>query len=219
MLNRLSLTVSACIIGALASMSALARPIVPAEERIIPWHADLPACDTKAVLDRLSSRFAEKEATYWHSALQIISYDRVGQYGLRSNGRDYIPRRYCSGRALMNNGKHYWATYTIGEELGIIGFGFGLADYKFGLEWCIAGLDRNWAYGPACTAVRPIAQKLRRGEMDRYRPALLTGQGISRLPMRPFKPLPLPVVPRLQAPPVVPPAAAPVAPAIPAPTP
>ena len=187
-----------------------ARPIVPAETRIIPWHADLPACDNPAVLERMSARFEEKESKFWHSTLTIVSYDRVGQYGLRSNGRDYIPRRYCSGRALMNNGKRYWATYTIGEELGIIGFGFGLPDYKFGLDWCIAGLDRNWTYGAGCTAVRPIAQRLRRGELDRYRPAPVVGASITRLPVRPIKPLPVPIVPSAPTlPPIEPPKAVP----------
>jgi hypothetical protein len=24
-----------------------------------------------------------------------------------------------------------------------------------GIEWCIVGLDRNWAYNPACKMARP----------------------------------------------------------------
>ena len=124
------LTMVLCLLaGAAFTPAASARPIVPAEQRIIPWHADLPDCGTPAVLERLSSRFAAKEAEYWHSDLQIVSYDRIGAYAYRANGRDYIPRRYCSARALLNNGRRHWTVYTIGEELGIIGFGFGLADY------------------------------------------------------------------------------------------
>jgi hypothetical protein len=26
---------------------------------------------------------------------------------------------------------------------------------EYGVEWCVAGLDRNWAYNPACRAARP----------------------------------------------------------------
>jgi hypothetical protein len=25
----------------------------------------------------------------------------------------------------------------------------------WGVEWCIVGLDRNWAYNPACKMARP----------------------------------------------------------------
>ena len=38
--------------------------------------------------------------------------------------------------------------YSINEDLGIIGFGFGV-------EWCVGGLDRNDAYAPNCKMARP----------------------------------------------------------------
>jgi hypothetical protein len=25
----------------------------------------------------------------------------------------------------------------------------------WGVEWCVVGLDRNWAYNPACKMARP----------------------------------------------------------------
>jgi hypothetical protein len=25
----------------------------------------------------------------------------------------------------------------------------------WGVEWCVVGLDRNWAYNPACQMARP----------------------------------------------------------------
>lgn len=206
--------------GASLASVASARPIVPAEQRIIPWHADLPDCDNAAVLERLSSRFAAKEAEYWHSDLRIVSYDRVGAYGWRSNGRDYIPRRYCGARALLSNGKRHWTVYTIGEELGIIGFAFGLADYKFGLEWCVEGLDRGWAYGPGCAALRPVAQKLKRGEVSQYQWHTPVYAPAARLKVSLPKPLPAPALPP-SSPLALPKPAplAPPAPVLPAPTP
>ena len=216
MLNRYGLAVS--VVASLAlPQYCLARPLVPAEKRIIPYHADLPPCDDKAVLDRLSSRFAAKESDYWHSDLQIVSYDRIGAYGYRSNGADYIPRRYCSARAWLNNGKRHWTVYTIGEELGIIGFGFGLADYKFGLEWCVEGLDRGWAYGPGCQALRPIAQRLKRGEAAQYRWRAPVAGALPKLSVTPIKPLPAPALPSTTSSPstplsLPPPIPAPVAP-------
>ena len=39
---------------------------------------------------------------------------------------------------------HYW----IGEDLGMIGA-------SWGVEWCVVGLDRNWAYNPGCRMAQP----------------------------------------------------------------
>lgn len=208
-----------CLLACAACATAApARPIAPAEQRIIPWHADLPTCGTPAVLERLSSRFADKEAEYWHSDLQVVSFDRIGAYGVRANGRDYIPRRYCSARALLNNGRRHWTVYTIGEELGIIGFGFGLADYKFGLEWCVEGLDRGWAYGPGCMALRPVAQKFKRGEIAQYRWRANVSAPLAPLKVSVPRALPPPALPSSSplALPKAPDAAAPI---LPAPTP
>ena len=220
MTTRAFLSFGVAALLALTVAPAFARPIIPVEKRIIPWRADLPACDNPAVLDRLSSRFAAKEAEYWHSDLQIISYDKIGAYGYRSNGADTIPRRYCSARALLSNGKRHWTVYTIGEELGVIGFGFGLADYKFGLDWCVEGLDRGWAYGPGCVALRPVVQKLKRGEVTQYRWRAPAYVRPSTLKISVPKPLPAPSLPpspnplSLPKPPLVrDPLLAPVAPA------
>jgi len=38
--------------------------------------------------------------------------------------------------------------YSVREDLGIIGA-------TWGVEFCVHGLDRNWAYAPACRMARP----------------------------------------------------------------
>ena len=131
------------LIGMAALESATARPLVPAEQRIRPFTADLPKCDDKDVLDRIADRFQQKESGYWHSALEITGFDRVRESGFRTNGLDYIPRRYCTARATLNDKKLHQVTYWIGERLGIIGYGYGV-------EWCVTTLDRNNAFAPAC---------------------------------------------------------------------
>lgn len=130
-----------------ATQPALARPLVPAEKRIRPFTADLPKCDDKGVLDRIADRFQQKESLYWKSTLEIKGFDHVGESGFRSNGLDYIPRRYCTARATLNDARRHQVTYWIGENLGIIGYGYGV-------EWCVNGLDRNNAFAPACRAAR-----------------------------------------------------------------
>jgi len=38
--------------------------------------------------------------------------------------------------------------YLIGEDMGEIGA-------VWGVDWCVVGLDRNWANNPACAMARP----------------------------------------------------------------
>ena len=137
---------------ALASLPVLeavsARPLVPAEKRYSPFTGKLPPCDDKGVLGVIADRFQEKESLYWKSALQIKAFDHAHEYAFRRNGLDYIPRRYCTARATLNDDKHHEVTYWIGERLGIIG-------WDYGVEWCVSGLDRNRAFAPGCREARP----------------------------------------------------------------
>ncbi|WP_458757992.1 hypothetical protein ACSVBT_18235 [Afipia sp. TerB] len=102
-------------------------------------------------LTAISYQFAEKESTYWNSALQITGFTNVHETAFRpwSNGApDTIPRRFCSARALMSDGHIRRVDYSIVEDGGFAGF-------QSGVEWCVVGLDRNWAYKPACRSARP----------------------------------------------------------------
>ena len=119
----------------------------PAEQRFLPYSGNVPSCTDEAVLNRIQSRFSQKESEYWHSSLAIASYDRVRQLSLRSEGRSFIPRRYCTARVMMSDQRYRQVSYQIGEGLGIIGWGFGV-------DFCVSGLDRNWAYAPACRVVQ-----------------------------------------------------------------
>jgi hypothetical protein len=105
----------------------------------------VPPCE--AMLGTISAQFAEKESTFWNSALQITGYDRVRETGFRPWTSDNIPRRYCSARALLNDGNPRTVDYSISEDGGLAGYGPGV-------EWCVTGLDRNWAYNPRCKAAR-----------------------------------------------------------------
>jgi hypothetical protein len=146
--RRLALVAASLAFTAVAVDAVGARPLIPAERRFDPYSGYLPSCDDPRVLSRIQDRFAQKESEYWNSALKIVDYDRVRETGYRSTGADYIPRRYCTARAIINDDKRREVVYWIGEDLGMIGWGFGV-------EWCVIGLDRNWAYGPACRAAQP----------------------------------------------------------------
>ncbi len=138
----------ALLVLATAVSAAWARPIEPAERRYSPYTGKVPFCQTPDVLDDIKTRFSDTESEYWKSGLQILGFDQPTEIGFRTNGLDYIPRRYCTVRAMMNDQKVHVVSYSVGELLGLIG-----ADY--GVEYCIAGLDRFNAYAPGCKMARP----------------------------------------------------------------
>jgi hypothetical protein len=108
----------------------------------------VPPCE--AALGTISAQFAEKEATFWNSALQISGYSDVHEVAFQPWRAAYlaIPRRFCAARATLNDGRRHTLRYSLIEDGGSAGTGPGV-------EWCLVGLDRNWAYNPACRAAGP----------------------------------------------------------------
>jgi len=138
-----SLFLTACLIS-----PAAARDIIPAEKRILPYEANLPVCHEPLVLAEISNRFAEKEAKFWNSSLTILEYDQIRPLAWRPWGLDHIPRRYCTAMAVVSDGRRRRVDYSIREDLGFIGG-------SYGTEFCVQGLDRNWAFQPNCRMARP----------------------------------------------------------------
>jgi hypothetical protein len=106
----------------------------------------LPACE--AALDTVAARFAQKESRFWNSDLRILGFDHVRQIAFSPWAEGTIPRRYCAAQALVSDGRRHAVYYAIGEDTGIIGA-------SWGVEWCVVGFDRNWAFNPACLRARP----------------------------------------------------------------
>jgi hypothetical protein len=110
------------------------------------YEGRLAPCES--ALGTITSQFQEKESTYWNSALRITAYGRIHEIAYRPWQSDNIPRRYCSGDAMLSDGTIRPVHFSIIED-------GGFASYSQGVEWCVTGLDRNWAYNPACRAARP----------------------------------------------------------------
>jgi hypothetical protein len=102
----------------------------------------------EAALGVITNQFQEKESNFWNSSLQITAYGQVHETAFRPWQSDNIPRRYCSADVMLSDGKMHIVHYSIIEDGGFAGFGQGV-------EWCVTGLDRNWAYNPGCKAARP----------------------------------------------------------------
>jgi len=112
------------------------------------YDGQLPACDDASALGKISGRFAQKESTFWVSDLAITGFDKVREIAFRPWGHDVIPRRYCSARVALSNGRASMVYYSIAEDQGLIGA-------TWGVEWCVDGYDRNLAYAPNCKMARP----------------------------------------------------------------
>jgi hypothetical protein len=151
-MNRLAAATALCLasFGLAACARTPASPLI-AENRVYPYRAVVPACDSSAVLDTLRSRFADREANYWDSSLTIAAYGTPREIAFRPGGPHrltFIPRRYCSVVATFSDGRKRRVAYSIGEDTGIIG-------RSWGINWCVDGLDRHLAHAPHCKAAGP----------------------------------------------------------------
>ncbi len=138
----------ATLLLTLAVGPVAARPVVPAEKHFWSYDGTLPACDSADVLSRMSDRFQQAESEYWNSSLQVVGYDEVKTVALRPWGLDHIPRNFCKARAMMSDHSYHTVSYSVVEDQGMIGM-------DFGVEFCFAGLDREFAYAPACKMEQP----------------------------------------------------------------
>jgi hypothetical protein len=96
--------------------------------------------------------FRTTQNAYWKEDLQMLSLDRIRELSLRGNGTEYIPRRYCIARGHFSNDSVHTVIFDIEEGMGIIGVGDGM-------EYCVVGMDRMFAFSPACSTLRPYAER------------------------------------------------------------
>lgn len=160
-MSRVSRSVRSFILAMLFGLGCLAAAPSPARAagwlELNTWLSgpnydnNVPPCE--AGLGEIASGFAEKESRFWNSALQIVDFDRVRQIAYSPWAKGTIPRRFCRAVAYVSAGnsvppRRHAVYYWIGEDTGIIGA-------TWGVRWCVVGLDRNWAYNPACKMARP----------------------------------------------------------------
>jgi len=112
------------------------------------YDAVVPLCDEPFALWKIQHRFATKESRFWASSLEIVRFENIQEVAFRPWTDNSIPRRYCRARALTSDGAWRMVHYSIIEDGGMIGA-------SWGVEWCVVGVDRNWAYNPACRQAKP----------------------------------------------------------------
>jgi hypothetical protein len=112
------------------------------------YDAIVPLCGELGPLSKIQAHFAEKESQYWASDLKILGFDNIREIAFRPWAEGTIPTRFCSATALVSDGVKRRVNYSIEEDTGFTGAGWGV-------DWCVVGLDRSWAYNPACWMARP----------------------------------------------------------------
>ncbi len=112
------------------------------------FDSDLPSCDNSWALSTIQRRFSTKEGRFWNSDLQITKFDQIREVAFRPWADGTIPRRFCTGRVQTSDDQWRMLRYSIVEDDGMIG---GM----WGVQWCVVGTDRNWAYNPDCKAAAP----------------------------------------------------------------
>lgn len=144
---------------ALTTVAAILLGFVVESRAASPWElnfwlpgpryeAVVPLCNEPGPLAKIQARFGEKEWRFWNSDLELVRFEHVHEVAFMPWASGTIPRRFCAGKVLISDGKRHTIYYSIAEDTGIIGA-------TYGVEWCVVGLDRNWAYNPACTMARP----------------------------------------------------------------
>jgi hypothetical protein len=145
--------VPSAALGVLFGLLAFGQPAQAA----YPWELNFwlsgPKYDGRvkecaAALGSITAQFQERESHYWNSKLEIKAYGAVHETAFRPWQSDNIPRRFCSADVMLSDGKMHTVHYSIIEDGGFAGFGQGV-------EWCVTGLDRNWAYNPGCKEAQP----------------------------------------------------------------
>lgn len=133
--------------GAVEQDLRLRGPVGVALFRDPRFQNRLLPCDEPLALERIQETFAEKEARFWNSSLGIRGFDRVRLVASNPHGQNLIPRRYCTARAHLSDGRIRTVSYSILEDQSIIGL-------TWGVEWCVHGLDRGRSFDPACRMAR-----------------------------------------------------------------
>jgi hypothetical protein len=124
-----------------------ARPLI-AENRVDPYSGLIPACANADVLGFIKDRFSSREAGYWDSSLEISGFEAPYEIAYRPLSPYFVPRRFCSVTGLFSDNRPRKIFYSVAEDMGFFGHGWGVT-------WCPVGLDRDLTYAPGCKMARP----------------------------------------------------------------
>ncbi|MGI9400250.1 MAG: hypothetical protein ACR2O0_03270 [Rhizobiaceae bacterium] len=110
-------------------------------------YESFPACQSPAVESKIIERFNWAEANTWYDGIRIVHIDRAVERPTSEYGQLPILRRYCRGRAHLENGHYRTIHFLIEDPMGFAGFGWNV-------EFCLSGHDRWRVYDGKCRVLR-----------------------------------------------------------------
>jgi hypothetical protein len=139
--------IASLLVAAGTALSSLTLPAAPA----LAWthqEEDARACNDKAVLSKISSRFHHQSHEVHHDRLRIEAYSKVHQHRYYpADAKHLIARRYCGATASLSDGRTRTVWYFIETEAGFVGIGDNV-------EFCVSGFDRWNVYNAHCRVAR-----------------------------------------------------------------
>src|SRR5256884_3813383 len=72
----------------------------------------LPPCDYPDALVKISSRFNNRENSFWTTDLKIVSFEKIRETAFRPWAANTIPRRFCSGVVEVTDGRRHVIHYS-----------------------------------------------------------------------------------------------------------
>jgi len=109
---------------------------------------NVPLCHEHGPLDHIVAHWGTKEYRFWNSDLELVGFENIRELVWEPWSSGTIPRRFCTASVKMSDGKRRQIYYAIAEDAGMLGV-------TYGVEFCVVGLDRNWAASPGCQMARP----------------------------------------------------------------
>ena len=144
-MNRLSQRFNMRIQGHVLVASVIAAAVITPNSAYA--YDSFPGCESPAVQSKIISRFNYAEAHTWYDGVRISYIDRTIERPVRGYGQTPILRRYCKGRAYLENGRYRTIHYLIEGPMGLAGFGWNV-------EFCLSGHDRWRVYDGNCRVLR-----------------------------------------------------------------
>lgn len=157
------LMASLSLANAVSGPAAITQYQTPAGARWAPFTSDLPSCEDPWVLSTITNNFYEAEKIYWGGAHALGTFEKIRDIGFRANGLSYIPRRYCLARVVVGDPLVPVSNIRLHPPLNTVVYSIGAAEgfagFSWGVEWCVVGFDREFAYAPDCRVLRPILER------------------------------------------------------------
>ena len=109
---------------------------------------NIPACSSPAVVAKVVKRFNKTERQYWsHRGLELSGLSRVHHH----RGKGYLDsplhRHRCHATAEFSDGTKRKINFLIEQHAGFAGF-------RWGVEYCVSGLDPWHYYDGYCRSIK-----------------------------------------------------------------